>query len=159
MYDQLNFIEGGDARGDAVMADFTRQLLEVVPSIRHSGGFAEAGSDQAVRVRTLHMDGTAIDEEAAPSPLIYKLWEEPPAAPATFCAHVAVINSNTTAYLLRSIYTPSRPFNLPLVLGLFVTLYVDRSRYSHFEFMIEGRRPPAGDALKARRIFTPGAFL
>ena len=125
MYDQLNFIEGGDARGDAVMADFARQVLEVVPSIRHSGGFSEADSDQSVKVRTLQMDGSPTDEETTPSPLIYKLWEELPAAPATFCAHVTVINSDTTAY-------------------------------SHFEFLIAGRKPPAGDALKAKRIFTPG---
>ena len=175
MYDQLNFIEGGDARGeyvllhenfclpgrlglvsymyflslaarlrqlsysfvykrdfngvtgDAVMANFARQMLEVVPSIRHSGGFTAVGTALSVHVRMLHMDGSVIDEDLVASPLIYKLWHEAPAAPALFCAHVAVVNSNT-------------------------------SSYAHFEFTIVGGRPPAGDALQAKRIFTPGAW-
>ena len=116
--------------GDAVMANFARQMLEVVPSIRHSGGFGnvDTSSDQSVHVHTLHMNGSTIDEEIVRSPLIYKLWQEPAAAPATFCAHIAVVNSNTTAYV-------------------------------HFEFLITGNHPPAGDALQARRIFTPGATV
>ena len=108
------------------MANFARQMLEVVPSIRHSGGFAATGSEQSVRVRTLNMNGSAIDEAVVPSPLVYKLWQESPAAPALFCAHIAVVNSNTTAF-------------------------------AHFEFTVAGRRPPAGDALQARRIFSPGS--
>jgi|EP01043_Picozoa_sp_COSAG02_P004883 hypothetical protein len=82
---------------------------------------------QSVRVRMLHMDGSAVDEDLVPSPLIHKLWQEAPAAPALFCAHIAVVNSNT-------------------------------SSYAHFEFEIVGGRPPAGDALQAKRIFTPGVW-
>jgi hypothetical protein len=120
-------MESHGVTGDAVMADFARQMLEVVPSIRHTGGFTAMDTVQSIHVRMLHMDGSAIDDDLVPSPLIYNLWKEPPAAPALFCAHIAVVNSNT-------------------------------SSYAHFEFTIAGERPPAGDALQAKRIFTPGAW-
>ena len=127
MYDQLNFIEGGDARGDAVMADFARQLAEVVPSVRASAGVALGLSKLSVRLRALNMDGSSMDESmpSSAASLIAAVWEETPAAPAVFCAHMAVINSNITAY-------------------------------SSFEFILEGRAPPAGQRVTARRIFSPG---
>jgi hypothetical protein len=101
-YDQLNFIEGGDARGDATMAQFTRQLLEVAPSIRTSA-FPAAAATQGVV--PLSVAVTALTTDGQPIPagtkdaLRYAVWEEAPAAPAVFCAHLAVINR----YVIRPV--------------------------------------------------------
>ena len=131
MFDQLNFIEGGDARGDAVMAAFARQIAEVVPSIRASGGFAFDPSRPrlSVAVRKLRMDGSRGVDGTAPSALRAAVWEEPPAHPAVLCAHLAVVNTNTSAPAL-------------------------------FEFELGGHAPPATAlGLTARRIFSLGATV
>ena len=133
MTDQLNFIEEGDARGDAVMAGFARQLLELMPSIRASAGFPGDSGGSATITATVTV--TSANGQLSPTPtdpsgaLRVAVWEEPAAPPAVICAHLAIVNSNTSAYL-----------GFELVLG-------------------GGHRPPTGALLTARRIFSAGATL
>lgn len=100
MLDQLVFIDEGNRRSDAVMERFAREAHELAPSYR-----GEFGAHPTPLSVSHTIDAVACQRPRAvdtEDTLRVAAWEEPAAAPATFCAHVIAVNADASSPRLFS---------------------------------------------------------